>query len=277
LPGEVNCIFTKGLIPFVEKEVGPEGVTAVCRVAGRSRDYLMADHNWIPFAMASEMVQACQALMGEPDEERWARRYGESFMDWKPREERSYLGTYSMGIGSPRGAYQRVKTIYGQQDRGCHRLDVIEVGRRRARYQWTPLAGHVMPIWNCTWRRVQFERFPTNWGLPRARILESTCAARGADACRWEVRWTNPSRGARFWIPTLAGAGGSALLALLPGPFPWSRGWPSAMRSGREPSVATPSACSISSPRRSSTRTASWKRSSPSSRRGSSSSRSSPI
>jgi signal transduction histidine kinase len=217
LPGEVNCIFTKGLIPFVEKEVGPEGVTAVCRVAGRSRDYLMADHNWIPFAMASEMVQACQALMGEPDEERWARRYGESFMDWKPREERSYLGTYSMGIGSPRGAYQRVKTIYGQQDRGCHRLDVIEVGRRRARYQWTPLAGHVMPIWNCTWRRVQFERFPTNWGLPRARILESTCAARGADACRWEVRWTNPSRGARFWIPTLAGAGGSALLALLPG------------------------------------------------------------
>ena len=51
-------------------------------------------------------------LMHEPDEDRWARRYGESFMDWKPREERSYLGTYSMGIGSPRAAYQRVATIY---------------------------------------------------------------------------------------------------------------------------------------------------------------------
>ena len=48
MPGDVNCIFTKGLIPFVEKEVGPEGVSALCRTAGRSREYLMADHNWLP-------------------------------------------------------------------------------------------------------------------------------------------------------------------------------------------------------------------------------------
>jgi len=70
MPGDINCIFTKGLIPFVEKEVGPEGVAAVCRVAGRSRDYLMADHNWIPLAVAGEMVKVCQGLMHEPDEER---------------------------------------------------------------------------------------------------------------------------------------------------------------------------------------------------------------
>jgi hypothetical protein len=47
MPGDVNCIFTKVLIPFVEKEVGPEGVTAILRTAGRSRDYLVADHNWL--------------------------------------------------------------------------------------------------------------------------------------------------------------------------------------------------------------------------------------
>ena len=52
--------------------------------------------------------------MGEPDEERWARRFGESFMDWKPREERSYLGTYTMGIGDPRGVYEATPTIYQQ-------------------------------------------------------------------------------------------------------------------------------------------------------------------
>jgi two-component system NtrC family sensor kinase len=223
VPGEVNCIFTKGLIPFVEKEVGPEGVAAVCRVAGRSRDYLMADHNWIPLTTASAMVKVAQDLMGEPDEERWARRYGESFMDWKPREERSYLGTYSMGIGSPRGVYERAATLYNQQSR-FYQLDVLEVGRRRARYRWTPLAGHAMPLWNCTWLKVQFERFPTNWGLPRARISESTCAARGADACRWDVRWRNPSLGARFWAPSLIGAGGAVLLGLLPAAV--TAGWP---------------------------------------------------
>ena len=224
MPGEVNCIFTKGLIPLVEKEVGPEGVAAICRIAGRSRDYLMADHNWIPLATAGEMVKVCQELMHEPDEERWARRYGESFMDWKPREERSYLGTYSMGIGSPRAAYQRVATIYGQQSRGFDRLDILEVGRHRARFRWTALPGHAIPVWSCTWRKVQFERFPTNWGLPRARIVESTCAARGADACRWDVRWKNPSRSARFWVPSLVGAAAAALLGLAAGAL--GGGWP---------------------------------------------------
>jgi signal transduction histidine kinase len=224
MPGEVNCIFTKGLIPFVEKEVGPDGVAAICRVAGRSRDYLMADHNWIPLAVAGEMVKVCQALMHEPDEERWARRYGESFMDWKPREERSYLGTYSMGIGSPRRAYERVATIYGQQSRGFYQLDFLEVGHHRARYRWTPLPGQAIPVWNCTWLKVQFERFPTNWGLPRARILESTCAARGADACRWDVRWKNPSRGARFWAPSAIGGAVAVLLGLASGAP--GGGWP---------------------------------------------------
>ena len=57
MPGEVNCIFTKGLIPFVEKEVGAEGGAAICRVAGRPRDYLMADHNWIPLSVANDIVR----------------------------------------------------------------------------------------------------------------------------------------------------------------------------------------------------------------------------
>jgi signal transduction histidine kinase len=214
VPGEVNCIFTKGLIPFVEKTVGPEGVAVICRVAGRSRDYLMADHNWISLAVADEMVKVCQQLASEPDERRWARRYGESFMDWKPREERSYLGTYSMGIGSPRAAYERAATIFAQQGR-FYRLDILDVGRRRAHFRWTPLTGYRMPLWACEWHKVQIERFPTNWGLPRAMIRESTCASRGDDACQWEIRWRNPSLGRRFWVPTLAGAGGSVLLGTL--------------------------------------------------------------
>ncbi len=214
MPGEVNCIFTKGLIPFVEKEVGAEGVAAICRVAGRSRDYLMADHNWIPLEVADQVVRVAQRLMNEPDEERWARRFGESFMDWKPREERSYLGTYSMGIGHPRAAYERIATIYQQQSR-FYRLEVLEVGRRRARYKWTLLPGYWMPLWTCAWLKAQIERFPTNWGLPRARIIESTCAARGGDACRWEVRWRNPSLGRHFWLPTLAGAAGSTALGVV--------------------------------------------------------------
>ena len=54
--GEVNCIFTKILIPFLEREVGSEAAATVCRAAGRSREWLMADHNWISLELHMTIV-----------------------------------------------------------------------------------------------------------------------------------------------------------------------------------------------------------------------------
>src|SRR5262249_7856985 len=224
MPGEANCIFTKRLIPFVEKEVGAEDLAAICHITGRSRAYLRSDQNWLPLGVAGEMVKACQQLMHEPNEERWARRYGESFMDWKPREERSYLGTYSMGIGNPRAAYQRVEIISSQQSRGFVKLDIVRVGRRRARFRWVPLPGPTIPVWSCTGRRVRCAALPTNGGLPRPGVRERTGAARGAAACRWDVQWKNPSRGPLFWTPSLIGGAGAAVLAVVD--VATGAGWP---------------------------------------------------
>ena len=51
MPDEINCIYTKSLIPLVEREVGEAGVAALLRTAGHSREYLTADHNWMPFTL----------------------------------------------------------------------------------------------------------------------------------------------------------------------------------------------------------------------------------
>ena len=68
----------------------------------------MAEYNWIPFSVADEMVRLCQEMMGEPDEERWARRFADDFMDWKPsREERGWAGAYTMSLGKPPGGLRR--------------------------------------------------------------------------------------------------------------------------------------------------------------------------
>ena len=224
MPGDVNCIFTKVLIPFVEKEVGPEGVAAVLRTAGRSRDYLVADHNWLPLPLANELVRVAMTLMGERDEERWARRYSEYLMEWRPsRADRHYLGTYSIGLGEPRRYFERCTTIW-QQNLSFLRLELVDIGRRRARFRWRPAAGGPTPRWSCTQLRVGLERAPTVWGLPPATVTERQCAARGADACVVDVRWTNPPLGRAFWSATLAGAAGSLLvgyaLATTPG-APW--------------------------------------------------------
>src|SRR6185295_5141333 len=118
MPGEINCIFTKGLIPFVEKESGVAGVAALCRAAGRPR------------SLANELVRVAMELTGETNVERWARRFADDFMDWKPsREYRHYLGTYSMGIGNPRELYEREVAIAPAIERFC-RFEAL-VKRRR--------------------------------------------------------------------------------------------------------------------------------------------------
>jgi signal transduction histidine kinase len=215
VPGEVNCIVTKILIPYLERNVGPEAVAEVCRAAGRSREYLMADHNWISLDLAEALLRRGRELMGEPDEDRWVRGFCEFSMDWKPREERSYLGTWSMGIGDPRTIYRRQDVFY----RGMHRhatLSIEGVGRRHVVYRVTPRPGRRMRRWACVHLQVVWERLPTNWGLPRARVAERQCAARGDEACVVEVRWKNPSMGRPFWSATGAGAavaGGMLALA----------------------------------------------------------------
>src|SRR5260370_18150189 len=144
MPGEINCIFTKGLIPFVEKEVGPAGVAELCRAAGRSRDYLVADHNWLPLPLANELVRVAMELSGDTDVERWARRLAEDHMDWKPsREHRHYLGTYTMGTGSPQELFERSTKIVATYAR-FFRFEA-QVKRRRATFRSIPMPGHTMP------------------------------------------------------------------------------------------------------------------------------------
>jgi signal transduction histidine kinase len=215
VPGEINCLFTKGLIPFVEKEVGAEGVAALCRAAGRSREYLMADHNWLPLTLANELVRVAMELTGVIDEERWARRFADDMMDWKPsREYRHYLGTYSMGTGEPRELYARYATMEAAVARFC-RTDEIRLSRNRMALRRTSVDGHTIPRWYCVWETVKLERYPTNWGLPRAVVTERQCAARGAASCLVEVSWKNPALGRRFWGPTLGGVAGSAVLSVV--------------------------------------------------------------
>jgi signal transduction histidine kinase len=211
MPAQISCLVTKALIPWIERELGPEGVATILEISGRSREYLLAEYNRIPLELADRLVHQCMAMMGEFDEERWAERYAEAFMDWKPsREERGWGGAYTMSLGSPRAIYERFGNL--QAGFGVHeRCELLSIARRRAAMKLTPPPAP-LPRWLCVLIRVNFERFPTNWGLPRARVSELTCAGRGDEACVFDVRWTNPRLGARFWGPLAAGTTGSAIL-----------------------------------------------------------------
>ena len=221
MPGEINCSYTKSLIPLVEREAGEAGVAALLRTAGYSREYLIADHNWLPLPLADALSHLAMTLLGETDEERWGRRWGEYHMDWKPsHDERSYLGGYTMGLGSPRAIYARAPTIAGAINRAWT-CELLAMHRSRATFRLTPRPGLRTPRWFCSHVRTMFERFPTNWGLPRATLIESQCAATGAPACIWHIRWRNPPIGARVWGPLAAGAVLAGALAVATGGQDW--------------------------------------------------------
>jgi two-component system NtrC family sensor kinase len=210
---EVNCVFTKVLIPWLEREVGPDAVAALLKAAGHSREYLMAEYNAIPLELADELVRLAMRLMNEPDEERWARRFAEFLMEWKPsREERSWAGAYTKSFGSPRALYAKhppnAFVTYA-------RLEDVRLGRTRGTIRLRPEPGVRLPRWACTYPRVCNERYPLNWGLPPARIIEHACSARGDAECVWEIHWKNPRWGRRFWLPVGAGAAASAMLGVV--------------------------------------------------------------
>ena len=216
MAGSVNCIFTKVLIPFVEREVGPEGVAAVLRTAGRSREYLVADHNWLPLPLANELVRLAMQLMGEGDEDRWARRYGEYLMEWRPsRADRHYIGTYSMALGEPQRYFERCHTVWGHNVREVLHMEAVHTGRRHARFRWSPDAGVSLPRWICTWLKVGLERAPPVWGLPPAVVTEIECAVTGAPACVIDVRWKNPPLGTVFWAPVGVGVAAAAAVVTI--------------------------------------------------------------
>jgi signal transduction histidine kinase len=209
---EVNCVFTKVLIPWVEREVGPDAAGQILAAAGRSREFLMAEYNAISLDLADGLVRLAMRLMNEPDEERWARRFAEFLMEWKPsRVERSWAGAYTKSFGSPRA-------IYARHDVNAFvpffRYEIVHLGRTRGTVRLRPAPGVRPPRWSCTYPRVCNELYPLNWGLPPARIVEHACAARGDPECIWEFHWKNPRWGRRFWLPAGAGAAVSAMLGV---------------------------------------------------------------
>jgi signal transduction histidine kinase len=210
MAAEVGCVFTKILIPWIEREVGPAGVAAILSTTGHSREYLIAEYNAIPVTLADDLVRLSMRLMHEPDEERWARRFGEFSMEWKPsRVERSWGGAYTKSFGSPRALYSRYDLVgFGE----FAQSEIVHIARSRGVFRIRPAPGVRLPRWACTYPRVCWERFPLNWGLPPARIIEHACAARGDTDCVWEVRWKNPGLGWRFWIPLGGGMVASAML-----------------------------------------------------------------
>jgi hypothetical protein len=122
---------------------------------------------------------------------------------------------YALGLATPEKAYRRIQSLL-PRDRESAQWSIEEMGDGQVRlvYRLEPpsegdresgseprdaspsRAATIGAETLCALRKGMLEAIPGLYGLLPARLRESTCLARGADACRYEVRWQRePRRG----------------------------------------------------------------------------------
>lgn len=116
---------------------------------------------------------------------------------------------YGLGLATPEKAYRRVQALL-PRDRAASFWIVGEIGSGSARIEYRDRsvddvfeleAGANRPgVGNgrgeaalCALRVGMLEAVPGLFGLLPARVKESTCLSKGADACRYEIRWAQSS------------------------------------------------------------------------------------
>ena len=135
------------------------------------------------------------------------------------------IALYGLGLATPEKAYRRVQSLL-PRERADAKWQVEEIASGSARLcfqEQEPETGTAAESRGatgsergraslCALRMGMLEVIPCLYGLLPARVVETTCRSRGADACRYEVEW---QRSLRSGLLLGSGVGlGAGLLCL---------------------------------------------------------------
>lgn len=210
---EVSVRTTATLLLYFERQYGTERLEALLRreALPLSTDYLRDPANFISLRFLERLAALLSRESGDPSFMRNAGLFLAS---------PDGLGTvfYILrAFGTPRVCYEKTLEISKAYNLvGDFHVDRLEGTELEFRYRSRkPEATRDI----CELRMGQFASFPTIWGLPPAEVREVECQVHGAEACRYQARWTNPASRRPLVVGTAVGAGlgvGVGLLGLAP-------------------------------------------------------------
>jgi len=179
-----SCSLTSTLITTLREEGGEEAVQEVLRRSGctRTLEHLQEAGNWISFEEAIALIDAGEAVTGDP---LFARRLGEAAI---PTVKGSPLTQMLRSLGSVEEAYRRT-AITGTK---LGRVSNVEVRELRAGYAEivvSPRPGFPRARQHCEWTRGLMTQPPLAFGLPPATVEHPECTAKGDAACLYRITW----------------------------------------------------------------------------------------
>jgi len=182
--GQLSCSTTSTLLRYVGESRGEQAVDELLALAGvpYSREYLDDVGHWLWYHEAVALFEAGAKVTGD---EGIGRRVGEQTVR---QHAGTPVATLLRSLGSP-------EAIYEQQAAAVTRfstvteLTPVEVipGRAVMRAQARP--GFKRHRHLCDWTAGLLSQAPPLFGLPPARVEESSCELRGDDHCLYTVTW----------------------------------------------------------------------------------------
>jgi signal transduction histidine kinase len=188
------------------------------KAAGVAAPSIRSSTTWLPDRTLEDMFRAASVTP------RLARRVGQSLV----RAEGVGVFLCYSGLATVEKAYRRSHHLLARESQGARfEPPAIEGEKGVIRFTPTIAAGAddpAAPVMSvalafCQMRIGMLEGLPMLFGLLPARVSETECAHKGADACTFEVSWTrSPKRG------LVMGLALGALLASAAGAYLFSTG-----------------------------------------------------
>ncbi len=185
---EHSCRALATVALYFEKIYGRDRLEETYRQLGSALplEYVLDKKNFVSFDFVCRFVDLLADGSGDPD---FARKSGLFIATPQAMGFAYYM---LRALGTPKLAYQQVVKLGPSYNR-TGRFEIEELTDRRLKLSFQS-TRHEPNRRICDVRIGQFASFPTIWGLPPARVRETSCQVMGADKCRYEIAWNLPAQ-----------------------------------------------------------------------------------
>lgn len=179
-----SCSLSAALLAVIRRDGGDTAVDRLLAKSGCTHPvpYLETTGNWLSFSEAMALLDAAVELTGDP---LLARRVGEQAI---PTVTGSPVAAMLRALGSPEEAFRRIPATTAKMNL-VSISEAVEVRDGYAELRVRPRPGFPRARQHCEWTRGLLTQPPLAFGLPPAVVEHDECAATGAEACVYRVRW----------------------------------------------------------------------------------------